>query len=554
MATTSLNVTSHVGRDLLQSAQLFRYEHAVVWEYVANGLQYKDPATIPTVVVDVDVKAKRIRVRDNGRGMSMNDLRRYFQMHGENIDRKHGRPGRGYFGTGKSAAFGIANTLRITTVRNGLRSRVQLTRSDIDARPDGDTIPISVLEDEIKSSAANGTLVEIEGVFLKHLDIGSITRHIERHIAHWPNATVIVNNYQCEFTEPDINSEQEYRTIGTDSEAGLGDAKLVVKVAKAPLEEELRGIAILSEGVWYETTLAGCERKPFAEYLFGTFDVPALARDQSAIPAFDMSRSMRLNPRNDIVAEITRFAGVKLESIRRELEKQDRERRQSEERKRLQQQGSKIAELINEHFKSWRAKIKGTISKSGTGRDLLPASDTDNAAEATVVSGNELPGTTIASTAVGTGGGGSSGASPRDLPTIILDETSEEKIAEKSERANKHRSASGGFNVAFEKIGPNEKRAKYDRATRTIFINLEHPRVALELRGSSAQIAVDDPNFLRMAYEIAFTEYAIVLAQELGSEQYYIDAQDALVDVRQTLDDLSKAFASTWGRTGATQR
>jgi hypothetical protein len=48
MTATALKVTSHVGRDLLQSAQLFRHEHAVVWEYVSNGLQYKDPATKAT--------------------------------------------------------------------------------------------------------------------------------------------------------------------------------------------------------------------------------------------------------------------------------------------------------------------------------------------------------------------------------------------------------------------------------------------------------------------------------------------------------------------------
>ena len=48
-------------------------------------------------------------------------------MHGENIDRKAGRPGRGRFGTGKSAAFGIGDVLRLTTVRNGKRSKVELT-------------------------------------------------------------------------------------------------------------------------------------------------------------------------------------------------------------------------------------------------------------------------------------------------------------------------------------------------------------------------------------------------------------------------------------------
>ena len=62
---------------------------------------------------------------------------------------------------------------------------------------------------------------------------------------------------------------------------------------------------------------------------------------------------------------------------------------------------------------------------------------------------------------------------------------------------------------------------------------------------------MDDPNFLRMAYEIAFTEYAIVLAQELSNAQFFFDPQDALVEVRQTLDDLSKAFATVWKAAGA---
>src|SRR5262249_41808962 len=210
-----------------------------------NGLQYKDPATKPTVVVKVDAKGKTIQIRDNGRGMLVSDLKHYFQMHGENLDRKQGRPGRGYFGTGKSAAFGIANVLRITTVRNGRLSSVQLSRKDIERCADGEEIPVQVLDGEINSTAANGTLVEIQDIFLKHLDIPSMIRHIERHIAHWPNATVILNNHECQFTEPDINREHIFQTKGTQYEQMLGDVSLIIKVAKAPLDEELRGIAIL---------------------------------------------------------------------------------------------------------------------------------------------------------------------------------------------------------------------------------------------------------------------------------------------------------------------
>src|SRR5262249_54887198 len=74
-----------------------------------------------------------------------------------------------------------------------------------------------------------------------------------------------------------------------------------------------------------------------------------------------------------------------LEAIRKDLERQDRERRQSEEQKRFQQQGSKIADFINEHFKNWRAKLRNTMAKAGTGKDLLSAKEQKQSAEEGVV-------------------------------------------------------------------------------------------------------------------------------------------------------------------------
>src|SRR5690348_17644692 len=172
MNDAALKVTSHVGRDLLQSAALFHHEQTVVWEYVSNGLEYVDAGTQPIVDVTVDVKAHTIVVRDNGRGMSGQDLVRYFQMHGENIDRKKGKAGRGMFGTGKSAAFGIGDTLRLTTVRNGKRSRVELERKNIEAATGGESIPVKIIETDVATPQPNGTVIEIEGIHLKKMDVG----------------------------------------------------------------------------------------------------------------------------------------------------------------------------------------------------------------------------------------------------------------------------------------------------------------------------------------------------------------------------------------------
>ncbi len=104
----TLSVVTDSARDLLQSADFFSNEKLVAWEYIANGLQYVDHGTSPNVDVVVDTKQKRMVVSDNGRGMTLDGLKNLFVMHGENVDRKQESAGRGRFGTGKAAAFGIA--------------------------------------------------------------------------------------------------------------------------------------------------------------------------------------------------------------------------------------------------------------------------------------------------------------------------------------------------------------------------------------------------------------------------------------------------------------
>src|SRR2546422_4332137 len=176
MSTTTdqIFVKSHVARDLLQSAGLFKTDKLVVWEYVSSGLQYVNPGTNPVVRVTLDSKKKKIVITDNGRGMDWAGLQNFFVMHGENIDRKEGRPGRGRFGTGKSAVFGIAATLRIISVRNGKRSIVELSRADIETMTSEDPIPVRKVEKEITTNQPNGTIVEIENVHLRALDQAGI--------------------------------------------------------------------------------------------------------------------------------------------------------------------------------------------------------------------------------------------------------------------------------------------------------------------------------------------------------------------------------------------
>lgn len=266
MSEHTIFVKSHVSRDLLQNAALFKTDKLVTWEYVSNGLQYVDIGTNPTVSVKLDSKNRRVTITDTGRGMGWEGLQNFFVMHGENLDRKSGRPGRGRFGTGKSAAFGIGDVLRVTSVREGLRSVVELTRRDLEAASSGSPIPVRTVDREVPCSVLNGTRIEIEQIHLRSLDQAGIIKYIERHLARWPkNCTVFVNNHECEYSEPAVSEERRFRPSGMLKDK-LGDIELVLKVAKAPVDEDLRGVSIFANGTWHETTLAGAEGKEMANY------------------------------------------------------------------------------------------------------------------------------------------------------------------------------------------------------------------------------------------------------------------------------------------------
>jgi histidine kinase/DNA gyrase B/HSP90-like ATPase len=538
-ATTDLYVKSHVARDLLQSAGLFKTDKLVVWEYVSNGLQYVSAGTNPSVRVSLDSKKNRIIVRDNGRGMDWLGLQNFFLMHGENIDRKEGRAGRGMFGTGKSAAFGIADTLRIKTVRNGRKSTVELTRQGIETMSSEDPIPVNILEKESSTAEPNGTTIEIEGIHLKSLDQAGIIHYIERHLARWPkNATVYVNNHECEFSEPPVSDEFRFSAEGP-LEQTLEDAELVLKVSKSPLEEELRGVAVYSNGVWHETTLAGSEGREMSQFIFGDIDVPQLDADKSPIRPFDISRSMRLNPENDLVQAIHCFIGTKVEQVRRQLVEMEKKQRAEEDTRKLANQALEIARVINEDFEAFRQRVAKVRAKARGGSDPTKTTTGGDDLDDDFLSGNGLPAKPILPIPHADV---PDQPLPPDKPTPTAPQPPTSPVepapddaanlGKPAGGAGAKRKPAGGFNVMFRNMGRDSQRAQYFPEERTIYINLEHPQLAMARGGRT----VDDPVFRRLAYEVAFTEYAIALAQELEKRGEYLDPSDPLVDIRATIN------------------
>ena len=545
---SALRVTSHVGRDLLQSAALFKTDRLVVWEYVSNGLQYVDPGTNPVVRVTLNSKQKKMMIEDNGRGMDWEALQNYFVMHGENIDRKQGRPGRGMFGTGKSAAFGIADKLRITTVRNGKRSRVELAKADIQQIKSGDPVPVKTIEKESPCEHANGTLIEVEDIHLRTLNQADIIRYIERHLSRWPKgARVYVNNHECEYAEPSIAQEFQFEP-DKDQKKTIGDVKLIVKVSKSPLEEDIQGVSIYSKGVWYETTLAGNERREMSQFIFGEIDCPLLDEDKSPIPVIDQSRSMQLNPNNELVQALHAFIGRHVDEVRRELVKEAKERQKDEDAKRLAQEANEISKVINDDFEDFRHRIARAQALAGKGID--PKASMTNKGKSTDILnvGGDLPADIIDDE----GGAGRNGDSPHNPPSpspeppdmgpqLKPNEKSDQNIGRPSEPSEKPKRR-GGFNVEFRNLGKEEARAKYDPSARAILINLDHPQL-VSARGDGS---IEEPLFKKLSYEIAFSEYAIALANLMNDNGNFIEVSDAIVEIRDTVNRLAKRAASLY--------
>lgn len=550
-----LKVTSHVGRDLLASAGLFKTEQSVVWEYVVNSLQYVVRGVAPVVNVQVNNREHTITIMDNGRGMSATDLQHFFMMHGENLDRKAGRSGRGKFGTGKSAAFGIANVLEVETVHDGLLNKVRLTRRAIDAST-GEDVPLEWLVQNEPTERRNGTVVTIREIQVSRINNTAIIEYIERNLAPFRhvNPEVAVNNHICEYFEPKAQDEYRFRP-SAEQAAVIGDVELTIKVAAAPLAESDIGITISAgPGNRIAVERCGIERKEFGNRLFGEVDVPNL-ENPSPIAAYDSARNLQLNANNPVAATLIGFIGSKLEKVRQELVEEDRSRRQTAQARELAKESSKIAELLNADFRAQHQRlsnIRSVVAQPG-GVSAQQESRTKGEGEEAWIRGTEVPGSLDGSEFPvdefpehGEPGGKvvpqpRPGARPAGNPDPEgLDPLS--PAGQKSPRQSKGR---GGFTVDYRHLGDDEDRSQYDRQSMTIIINLDHPLVAGALEKGKGN--VEDPVFARISYEIAFTEYAIALGYETAAEDPSMEADDLLYDVRKSINRLSKASAAIYG-------
>ncbi len=532
---SSIEVTSHVARDFLQNAAYFSTVPKVVWEYVANSLDAAQDG-IPAAIA-VEITSHEIRISDNSRGMSRKELGGFFQMHGENIHRKKGKRVRGRFGTGKCAAFGLANSLQIDTTQDGLRNVVELNRKDIEQAQNGEPFSVRDIEADEPTDEEDGTIVVIRELNVNRPNIDKVISYVERHLSRFrTRARVTVNGHVCKFQEPPFMTQFEC-SPPVEIANHLGDISLSVKVSPAPLDDDARGIDILAHGIWHETTLAGIERKECANQLFGQVDVPILEDGEWPIPAFDNTRNNTLNRQNPIVVVLLGWISQELERIRLDLVKQARERRQSEMEAKLAKEAERISDILNQDFayQEMELELAQNVSKRRRGRSVTDI--LDDKGELWPGNGNEQTpwqqtGTTDEKRKQATPRkpAGSGRTTPRK----------NERGDRKTSTEGRERFRKSVFSIEFEHFTADQNRSRYDGNTKTIFINLDHPQIssAFEAGGNST----DSRQFREVCYEVAAVEYAIALPHEKLERDEMYHAADALFDVRDTIDRVTKHF------------
>jgi len=546
----NLTFKANVARTIFGAANTFKHAHQVVWEYVSNELQYRDKKIKPKVYVSLS--NEKITISGNGSGMNLDDLQNFFTMHAENKERKKGLPGRGLHGTGKTAAFNLANVFIIETVKNHKKYSIRLEKKKLNKYIEsGEPIPLNpyVEKKGIKTSEPNGTTIIIEEI-VKSAKIvkKDIIENMERELQYWKGAEVIVDGYTC--VPKEINFKKEY-IFNSEKEGflNLGNINLSIKIAHQPLDNIDIGVAILANKTLHEMTLSGAEGKEMHNFIFGEIDCLILDRDDHEIAPFNMSREKFLNKNNPVVSELHAFIGLKVEEIRKNLVEENNKQKQTEEAKKREKQAEKIAEKLNKHFEDYKDKIKQPRMKYSDGK-IGSSTALDSGSNS--LNGSLTIGETLEAIMNQDNNifenldflNKKEKEKKEDKKKIdkkksnLNEENTENKIAKRVNGNGKNNSSSGSkFKVQFANHGEKGERAKFVEDQMTVFINIDHPYLK-DISQKKSDVGEDF--YQKFAFEIAFQEYAMALSRSLYAKKFYgDDTERYLQETREIMNKLS---------------
>lgn len=481
-----LRVTSHVARDLLQNAAYFSALPKAVAEYVTNAIDSAEPGR--PVRCQVVIGPEEVSVADDGSGMTYSELSNFFQMHGENAQRKRGRTVRGKFGTGKSAAFGVANVLQIETVKDGKFNKVELHRADVEAAQDGQPIHVRELSVEQASTAPAGTVIRMRELLVEKPDAGEVQAYLEKLLGqHLRSHKISVNGLACSYRMPEVELTFEFQPPAPLGNV-IGTAKCTLWVSTTALGRDDNAVAVLCHGYLHATTLAGRGREPLVEYIFGEVEVPVLDDDPGPVPAFDNTRNLSLNPQNPKVQALETWLGECLDEVLKKLAERERRRQSAREQHLLRRMAGEIKSFLDDDFLAIQRELPWA-SLPGTRKDAARE-------EKTQPRGAPRP------------------PKKKRSPSMIergLDWIRQRLFGQQPAAPPMRRGEAVAFEIRYTREGAGAPRARYELKEGVIYLNRDHP----QLRSAEREAGLESRTYRMVSFDIAFTEYALVVADYL---------------------------------------
>ena len=547
-----LVITSDVGRDFTQNAEYFSSPGKAITEYVWNSIDYCKQGTRVEVHIfrgrgrlkprkgsEEKYNGIVIQERKNGGGMSREDLSRFFQMHGETRARQQGRRVRGRYGTGKSAAFGIAHRLIVDVVKDGKQNIVSVHRRDL--KPGFTEIPVKFHIMDKPSSEPDRTTIIIDKLIKRSVKMENVRRYLTKSINKFlTQHDVYVEDRKLEYTVP---RTEETRSFSCPDRyvPKLGDCQLRIMLAAEELDEEETGLSVFAGGYLLSTLPFEGVDSTWSRRLFGEVDCPLL-ESQDAIPAINNTRS-GLNLDNDRVKALKSWMQECTVEVVDELEKKAKERIDKEKQEKLKETARELEELLNHDFEKLLHDLdtalpvgsSGPLPASGSvGTEAYPvmvSGDTGSMHAQVAEEGNT---TTLTSDMMGKG----PAEHQPHVPSPSRAQTEGQGVTQEtsSKASPKPR---GRFRIEHVSLGPEAHRAEFDRSAMEIRINIDFPEIAVFAQD------IEDFKFKFLEAEIAISEYAIAVVN-YKVECHSIDVEDtassAMIEYRRILNHIARSL------------
>jgi hypothetical protein len=244
-----------------------------------------------------------------------------------------------------------------------------------------------------------------------------------------------------------------------------------------------------------------------------------------------------------VAAPLPGFIGSKLEAIGGELVQQAGEARRIEQARRLNPEAQKIAGILNDDFRQIRERlhdIRSVTARPGAAGVMFGDSGAADHERDVWVRGTQQPGQVAQSVTRGRSQRGYGGATPDITSHGGADEQGTSAVDPTGGSGTRRSRPRGGFRVEYRNLGAGEERSRYESASLSILINLDHAVVKAAL----AEGKVEEPTFRRLSYEIAFSEYAMALGYEMVQQDPGIPGDDLLYEGQWSSHRIAVAAAA----------